>query len=103
MTISKKYKNSNIKILEKEFTKGAGFTGFAASNKLRTDGQEQGIKYHTIGLSSKTNNNFVTDNIPQVVNTLVKSVNTDIRQSLKTAVKKIKKTPLIDTTKLLTQ
>lgn len=96
MTISKKYKNSNIKILEKEFTvdtKGAGFTGFAASNKLRTDGQEQGIKYHTIGLSSKTNNNFVTDNIPQVVNT----------QSLKTAVKKIKKTPLIDTTKLLTQ
>lgn len=86
MTISKKYKNSNIKILEKEFTvdtKGAGFT----------DGQEQGIKYHTIGLSSKTNNNFVTDNIPQVVNT----------QSLKTAVKKIKKTPLIDTTKLLTQ
>lgn len=93
MTISKKYKNSNIKILEKEFTKGAGFT----------DGQEQGIKYHTIGLSSKTNNNFVTDNIPQVVNTLVKSVNTDIRQSLKTTVKKIKKTPLIDTTKLLTQ
>lgn len=93
MTISKKYKNSNIKFLEKEFTKGAGFTGFAASNKLRTDGQEQGIKYHTIGLSSKTNNNFVTDNIPQVVNT----------QSLKTAVKKIKKTPLIDTTKLLTQ
>lgn len=83
MTISKKYKNSNIKFLEKEFTKGAGFT----------DGQEQGIKYHTIGLSSKTNNNFVTDNIPQVVNT----------QSLKTAVKKIKKTPLIDTTKLLTQ
>lgn len=82
MTISKKYKNSNIKILEKEFTKGAGFT----------DGQEQGIKYHTIGLSSKTNNNFVTDNIPQVVNTLVK-----------TTVKKIKKTPLIDTTKLLTQ
>lgn len=83
MTISKKYKNSNIKILEKEFTvdtKGAGF-------------KEQGIKYHTIGLSSKTNNNFVTDNIPQVVNT----------QSLKTAVKKIKKTPLIDTTKLLTQ
>lgn len=85
MTISKKYKNSNIKILEKEFTvdtKGAGFT----------EGKEQGIKYHTIGLSSKTNNNFVTDNIPQVVNTLVK-----------TAVKKIKKTPLIDTTKLLTQ
>lgn len=90
MTISKKYKNSNIKFLEKEFTKGAGF-------------KEQGIKYHTIGLSSKTNNNFVTDNIPQVVNTLVKSDNTDIRQSLKTAVKKIKKTPLIDTTKLLTQ